>query len=117
MSKSVEQQLMEVINSKRDIMNIWLEDKKLSVYVRKTYRFINGARRRTLEIGNINVKGELGKGVGSSFVEYVHSINPFEYTFRENFLNDRWLKRAVRDGWILIERSEPPCCYKEVKHG
>jgi hypothetical protein len=96
---------------KQAYKNKWIYDDKMKVYIRKGYHCINNNLFKTLDIASIEVF-ITGNGIGTSFIDIAHAINPFEATYIESVLNERFLKHLLKDNWILQENSIPPSVYK-----
>lgn len=55
---------------KSEYRNLWIKEPKISVYVRKNYRFIDDCFRETLDLANVEVvKRYRGRGVFTSFLD------------------------------------------------
>jgi hypothetical protein len=94
--------------------NKWIHDDKMKVYIRKGYHCINNKFSETLDIASIEVFIP-GNGIGTSFIDIAHTINPFEATYIESVLNEKFLKYLLNNNWILQKNSIPSSVYKIKK--
>lgn len=96
--------------------NIWLRGKEGSIFVRRTKRIIEGGRRTTLDIANINIKPlEQGKGVFTKFLSEVEKNTLREAVFIENVLDTRFANFFIKNGYkILTEDDHFGVCFYKV---
>jgi len=84
--------------------NIWLEDKKMAVYVRKSKRYLDNVLMNCVDIGSVNIEEKYrGKGTFSSFLKKIEKINPYKVIYIENILNDNLAKHFKKIKWIEIK--------------
>ena len=96
-----------------NMRNIYVTSgRSISVYTRKGIHLINGKRRNTLDIANISISRR-GKGLGMAVVNLMHQVNPFEATYVESILNERFGKRLLKEGWLVVKEANPLTVYKD----
>jgi predicted acetyltransferase len=65
-----------------------IEDEFMRVYVRKSTRLLDGAKRTTLDIATVEVDEQhRGKGHFGRFLAYAEIVNPFEALYIESVLD------------------------------
>ncbi len=82
--------------------NRWLETRKIKVYVRKSKRILNEIGSFIcFDIANINIKeSQRGKGIFTEFLNKSHEMNPWQVTYIENVLEERFQKFFEKQGFI-----------------
>jgi hypothetical protein len=98
---SILEQLTTFLKDSQDHFkaNQWLSDDKMQVYVRKANRYLEGKRKVTLDIANVEVYHR-GKGTFTRFLEAVHEMNPWDATYVECVLNPRFAAFFVKRFWL-----------------
>lgn len=89
------------------IKNTWARDSDVEVYIRNTRRVCGDVVLSTLDIASINVT-KPGRGFWTKFIKEVHAINPWEATYVENVLNQRFERWFVKHGWTQQKDILPP---------
>lgn len=88
--------------------------RSISVYTRKGVHLVNNKKTMTLDIGSICIgRGRKGQGLGMATVNLMHEMNPFEATYIESILNNRFKDRLIKEGWLIVPDSCPTSVYKE----
>ena len=122
--KDLLSKLMEFLGTD-GLRNTWIESKFMKAYVRKSKRLIDnqGHQRLSdcLDLATLEIdEKHQGKGLGSDFIRLAHEANPYEFTFLENVLNERFCVHLIGLGWARVPVSirtqgDCPCLYKLVK--
>lgn len=111
------EKFIQKCKSDQFLNNEWLYGSDLSVYVRKSNRYIERKRCVALDVANINVPPkQRGKGIFTSFLLSAELINPFEITFIENVLESEFEPFFIRNNYVLVDGSNPHCFYKRTKN-
>jgi GNAT superfamily N-acetyltransferase len=101
------------------LKNDWIGSIKFHVYVRKSVRFINGVRRTSFDIANINVATKYrGKGLFTKWLSEVEmEVSAFgiECIFVESILNARLITFLEKHGYSPVQGSYPPSMFKRLK--
>lgn len=96
----------------------WLCVRDMEVYVRKSRRLLDGKWYVCLDLANIMVlPAKRGQGRFTSFLETALRINPWQATYVENVLEERFRSFFRRRGWTEVPHGEgPPSFYLLTEH-
>ena len=87
-----------------------------AIYVRKANHMINGTMHQTFDIANISVDESMrGQGIGMSIIDAITNTVPYSTIFIESLLNESFHQRLLKDGWLPVTNSCPPCVFKTTK--
>lgn len=93
--------------------NQWLHGIDMNVYVRKSHRYLIGEQRvTTLDITNITVKLEKGEKRFSYFLRKAELLNPWDATYIESVLTERFARFFERKGYTRVPDLFPACFFK-----
>jgi hypothetical protein len=119
--KDLLSKLMEFLGTD-GLRNAWIENKVMKAYVRKSKRLINDQELSDcLDLATMEIdEKHQGKGLGSDFIRLAHEANPYEFTFLENVLNERFCVHLIGLGWARVPVSIRTqgyclCLYKLVR--
>ena len=115
----LERELKQFIDSSRSqyTARAWLENADMKVYVRKSKRFIEGKMVTALDIASVEVAPEKrSQGLFTRFLNLAHRMNPFDATYIENALDDRFAEYFWRRDWELTD-DVTRCFYKKKNQG
>lgn len=116
-SQTAEEQLDEFLASKKLYpRNLWLGDETISVYVRKSRRYLRGTdTKQCLDIATIDVKKDKrGQGRFTRFLQHAQEVNPYPYIYVENVIKERFAEFFRKNEWRQIGEKEMPCFYKKM---
>jgi hypothetical protein len=94
--------------------NMWLENKTVKLYVRKTKRLIEGQMVDFIDLASMSLKDEkdMGQGFFHHFLTRLLKVYPARNFFIENILNDRIPKHLIEFGFNYQNNNiEQPCMY------
>ncbi len=97
------------------IRNIWIRERDIDVYVRRSNRLIEGNLILCLDIASVEVnENRQGQGIFKAFLYQFEkeAAKMRRAVYVENILEPRLLDFLIRKGYILIPKSIPPCVYK-----
>ena len=108
-------QLKEFIAS--DLRNKWLSDRTMTMYVRKSHRFLEGDFHTTLDLATCEVAPrKRRKGVCNAFLAQVEQSCPYEYIFIENVMVEGLAASLENHGWRKVNPAQPiPSYYKKAQ--
>jgi hypothetical protein len=95
------------------VLNRWIVDETMMVYIRKGKRYLGGQLRTTLDIASIEVMPKhQRKGKWGAFIKEAIRLNPWDGVYIENCLNP-YLRRSLRRaGWVKHVDEVAPSFYK-----
>ena len=105
--KTVIEQLSDFIEeTEKGLKNLWIQDDKMQVYVRKGYHLLSGKASTTLDIATVEVYDEYrNKGLWTEFLKSAIELNPWSAVYVENVHNPYLASSLIRRGWITAGGS------------
>lgn len=97
------------------IRNTWIYERDIEVYVRRSNRVIDGNLVSCLDIASVEVReNRRGQGLFKAFLHRfeVEAAKMNRRVFVESILEPRLLQFLLKQNYILIPNSIPPCVYK-----
>ena len=86
--------------------NAWITDGIVDVYVRKSFRTIEGNNIHTFDIANIKIEKEnQGKGYFKDFILYLESLELNVYV--ESVYNEDLKSMLIKNGYKKVCLAEP----------
>lgn len=100
------------------IRNIWIRERDIDVYVRRSNRIIDGNLVSCLDIASVEVNEKRrGQGTFKAFLNRVEkaaaSMN--REVFVESILEPRLLQFLLKRNYILIPNSIPPSVHRKIQ--
>jgi hypothetical protein len=81
------------------VMNEWLDDDKMQVYVRKGIHMIDGKVRTCLDVANVEVYVQQ-EGTWTDFIWKAHGMNPWDCTYIECVHNPVLAAWLLKNGFL-----------------
>ena len=97
--------------------NIWLELDDMRVYVRKSWRHLDGNTRRCIDVASVEVDEYCrGQGIFTKWLAELEQIivPDYEYVFVECVLNEKLVPHLEKLGYSAIRSTITPDLYKSV---
>lgn len=100
------------------IRNIWIRERDIKVYVRRSNRIIDGNLVSCLDIASVEInERRRGQGIFKAFLNRVEkaaaSMN--REVFVESILEPRLLQFLLKRDYTLVPNSIPPCVHKKIQ--
>lgn len=112
--EQLEEAFLPIAMKRRFGYNLWLADKYMEVYVRRSVRTLELPMMNTLDIASIVVHEEYQRqGRCKAFLDKAHDLNPWDATFIENVHNPflaAWLRS--QPDWIELANHDTSSFYK-----
>ena len=100
------------------IRNVWIRERDIDVYVRRSKRLIDGNLVSCIDIASVEVnERRRGQGIFKAFLNRVEkaaaSMN--REVFVESILEPRLLYFLLKRDYTLVPNSIPPCVHKKIQ--